>query len=101
MPQSIIDFYKKIEHASTQMLNAAKNNAWEDLYAHETSCKILINELRELSKTNALTPAERKEKSKIMQSILNNDAQIRIIIEPWLSVVDFSQNRSSKNTCVH
>jgi flagellar protein FliT len=30
-------------------------------------------------------PEQRKEKTRIMQRILNNDAQIRYLAEPWLN----------------
>ena len=36
-----------------------------------------------------LTPAQRKEKTRIMQSILRNDAQIRVLAEPWLATLEY------------
>lgn len=101
MSRSIIDFYQKIEHASTQMLNAAKNSAWDELYEHEQTCKILISELREYAKKHELTAVQRKQKSQIMQNILRNDAQIRLIVEPWLSKVDFSRPAAQQTVCLH
>jgi flagellar protein FliT len=35
-----------------------------------------------------LSVVERKEKTRIMQRILRNDAQIRILAEPWLAQLD-------------
>lgn len=101
MSRSIIDYYEKIEQASILMLAAAKNSAWDELYAHEKNCKVLINELREQAKMTELSKEQRQQKSKIMLNILRNDAQIRILAEPWLSKVDFSTHRPQPGTCLH
>lgn len=84
-----------------QMLAAAKNSAWDELYAHEKNCKVLINELREQAKIIELSKEQRQQKSEIMQKILRNDAQIRILAEPWLSKVDFSAQATRHGACLH
>lgn len=101
MSRSIIDYYEKIEHVSQQMLEAAKNSAWDDVYAHEQHCKVLINELREYAKHTELTPLQRQHKTRIMLSILRNDAQIRILAEPWLGKVDFAAHTPQPGACLH
>ena len=52
------------------------------------ACGVLINELRVQAEQNVLSVLERKEKTRIMQRILRNDAQIRILAEPWLAQLD-------------
>jgi flagellar protein FliT len=99
MSRPIIEYYEKIEQVSQKMLRAAKNSAWDELYAHEENCKILINELRETARNTELTKMQRQKKTAIMLQILKNDAQIRILIEPWLSKVDFSSN--TPHACLH
>lgn len=88
MGHSLLDFYKAIEQASEQMLLAARHSDWERLAQCESNCVLLINELRVHSKDAALTAAQHKEKTRIMQSILRNDAQIRILAEPWLATLE-------------
>ena len=46
---------------------------------------MLIEQLRYTSREQDLLPEQRREKSRIMQRILNNDAQIRYLAEPWLA----------------
>lgn len=101
MTSSIIDYYKKIEHISEQMLHAAQNSAWDNLFSHEKNCKILISELREHAKDTELSNIQRKEKLKIMQNILRNDAKIRVLLEPWIDKVNFSSSHYKQSAYLH
>ena len=49
---------------------------------------MLIEQLRYRAQNEDLEPEQRKEKTRIMQRILRNDAQIRILAEPWLAQFD-------------
>lgn len=62
MSRPIIEYYEKIEQVSQKMLRAAKNSAWDELYAHEENCKILINELRETARHTELTKMQRQKR---------------------------------------
>ena len=85
MEHTLLDHYKAIERASSQMLDAAKTENWDQVVRLEGACAVLIAQLRYKAKSNELGTDERKEKSKIMQRILRNDAQIRCLTEPWLN----------------
>jgi flagellar protein FliT len=85
MPQMLIDYYKAIEDSSARMLDAARAEDWDDVVRYEGACAVLIEQLRHRSKCEQLNEAARLEKSRIMQRILSNDAQIRYLTEPWLS----------------
>ena len=84
MPQMLIDFYKAIEDSSLKMLKAAKAEDWEEVVRNEGACAVLIEQLRAKAHCEELLPAQRSEKARIMQRILQNDAQIRYLAEPWL-----------------
>ena len=84
----MLDYYKAIEAKSAEMLSAALLQDWDSVVACEKSCSILIDDLRLQSQKCALTAEQRKEKTRIMQSILRNDAQIRVLAEPWLATLD-------------
>ena len=84
MQQTLIDFYRAIEATSLQMLEAAKSENWDDVVRLEGACAVLIEQLRFRSRSEELGPQERAEKTRIMQRILHNDAQIRYLAEPWL-----------------
>lgn len=84
MSQMLIDYYKAIEDSSRKMLDAAKAEDWDQVVRFEGACAVLIEQLRVKARSEELQPEQRKEKTRIMQRILMNDAQIRYLAEPWL-----------------
>lgn len=90
----LIDYYKAIEDGSVKMLEAAKNEDWDGVVRFEGACAVLIEQLRHHAHREELDGPSRLEKSKIMLRILSNDAQIRCLVEPWLS--DFDQTFESR-----
>lgn len=89
MREKIIGFYRAIEDTSALMVDCALKNDWASVAKYESACAVLISQLRENAEGIVLTSEEKKEKSKIMISILRNDAQIRMIAEPWIGNLDF------------
>lgn len=85
MSQQLIDFYRAIEEASVQMLDAAKDDDWDGVMRLEGTCAVLIEQLRFVSKSQELSKEHRAEKSAIMLRILANDAQLRYLAEPWMA----------------
>lgn len=88
MSQMLIDYYKAIEDSSAKMLDAARTEDWEQVMRFEGVCAVLIEQLRTEAHTQELLPNQRSEKTRIMQRILQNDAQIRYLAEPWLAHCD-------------
>ena len=88
MEHSLIDYYKAIEDSSMKMLEAARDKDWEGVARYEGACAVLIEQLRFQSQEQQLQPEQRREKARIMQRILRNDAQIRTLAEPWLAQVE-------------
>ncbi|MBX9818646.1 MAG: flagellar protein FliT [Burkholderiaceae bacterium] len=85
MSQMLIDYYKAIEDSSAKMLEAAKAEDWDGVVRFEGACAVLIEQLRARAHSEELDAQSRAEKTKIMCRILNNDAQIRYLAEPWLA----------------
>ena len=85
MQQMLIDYYRAIEDSSRKMLEAAKAEDWDEVVRYEGVCAVLIEQLRFKSRAEDLLPEQRSEKTRIMQRILSNDAQIRYLAEPWMS----------------
>ena len=83
-----MDCYRAIEAASQQMLDAAQMADWNEVVRYEGACAILIEQLRQRAMTETMTSAERRDKTRIMQQILRNDAQVRLLIEPWVGELD-------------
>ncbi|MES2183547.1 MAG: flagellar protein FliT [Pseudomonadota bacterium] len=88
MPEMLIDYYKAIEDTSRRMLDAARAEDWEEVVRNEGACAVLIEQLRFKAQTEELPREHRTEKVRIMQRILRNDAQIRVLAEPWLAQFD-------------
>ncbi len=84
MPQMLIDYYKAIEDSSARMLEAARAKDLDAVMRYEGVCAVLIEQLRYRAGQEELRPEERREKARIMQRILRNDAEIRYLTEPWM-----------------
>jgi flagellar protein FliT len=92
---TLLDYYKAIESASQQMLAAAQKENWDQVVRLESTCAVLIAQLRGKARTNKLNNDERREKLRIMQRILRTDAEIRLLAEPWLSDIELLMGNSS------
>lgn len=84
MSEMLIDYYKAIENSSAKMLEAARVEDWDGVLRFEGACAVLIEQLRDRASIETLDASARVEKTRIMQRILCNDAQIRYLAEPWL-----------------
>ena len=87
-PDVLIDYYKAIEDSSLKMLEAARAKDWDGVVRYEGACAVLIEQLRFKSQEHELLPEHKREKNRIMQHSLRNDAQIRCLAEPWLMQVE-------------
>ena len=88
MSTKLLDYYEAIEKASAEMLAAARAGNWDDVVRLEGACAVLIAQLKNAAHSGQLMQNEAKEKSRIMQRILLNDAEIRHLAEPWLEDLD-------------
>lgn len=85
MTTALIEYYKAIEESSRKMLQAAQLQDWEGVARYEGTCTVLIEQLRYQAQHQALLPEQRQLKTEIMRRILRNDAEIRLLAEPWLA----------------
>lgn len=88
MSTTLLDYYEAIEKASAEMLAAARSGNWDEVVKLEGACAVLIAQLKNAAQSHQLRQDEAKEKSRIMQRILLNDAEIRHLAEPWLDDLD-------------
>ena len=88
MDTRLLSYYEAIEQASADMLNAAKAGDWDQVVKLEGACVLLISQLKHAAKQAPLDVEAAKAKSRIMQRILVNDAEIRHLAEPWLQDLD-------------
>jgi flagellar protein FliT len=88
MNSALLSYYEAIERASADMLSAARRGDWDEVVKLEGACALLISQLKHAASANQLGAEEAQLKSRIMQRILINDAEIRQLAEPWLEDLD-------------
>ena len=88
MNSALLTYYEAIEKASQDMLEAARQGNWDHVLKLEGACALLISQLKHSATGQALGADEAKFKSRIMQRILGNDAQVRQLAEPWIDHLD-------------
>lgn len=84
----LLNYYEAIEQASQDMLEAARIGDWDHVVKLEGACALLIAQLKRNAAGIPLASEEAQIKSRIMQRILINDAEIRQLAEPWLEDLD-------------
>ncbi len=88
MEKQIVERYTRMADASQRMLRAAREDDWDMVCAVEMECAALI---AELSKMGDLAPADaqlRQQKLGLMKRVLADDAEIRLLSQPWLKKLD-------------
>jgi len=70
------------------MLSAARTGNWDEVVKLEGACVLLISQLKSAAHQSQLGAGESQLKTRIMQRILLNDAEIRHLAEPWLEDLD-------------
>jgi len=88
MSTQLLNYYQAIEQASQDMLEAARSGNWDHVVKLEGACALLISQLKNAAARQPLGAEEAQLKSRIMQRILVNDAEIRHLAEPWLEQLD-------------
>ncbi|MCV2367412.1 flagellar protein FliT [Roseateles oligotrophus] len=99
MNTHLLSYYEAIEQASADMLCAARTGNWDEVVKLEGACVLLISQLKHAASNEKLAPDESKLKTRIMQRILVNDAEIRHLAEPWLD--DLDQVLTGKSKTLH
>jgi flagellar protein FliT len=88
MNTELLSYYEAIEQASADMLGAARNGNWDEVVKLEGACVLLISQLKHAASSEHLAADAATLKTRIMQRILLNDAEIRHLAEPWLDDLD-------------
>ena len=96
MNATLLSYYQAIEDASQDMLAAARAGNWDEVVKLEGACAMLISQLKHAAVERPLVSEEAQLKSRVMQRILVNDAEIRQLAEPWLDDLDDMLSGSSK-----
>ena len=127
MDPQLLSYYEAIEKASADMLSAAREGNWDEVVKLEGACVLLISQLKhaaqeaedneaqdaaaaqaekahreqdaQTTRTTQTTLEAARIKSRIMQRILVNDAEIRHLAEPWLQ--DLGDTLAGRRRTLH
>ena len=106
MDPQLLSYYEAIERASADMLNAARAGNWDEVVKLEGACVLLISRLKNAALEQGRADAEAplaaeaaRLKSRIMQRILVNDAEVRHLAEPWL--LDLDETLAGRRKTLH
>jgi flagellar protein FliT len=84
MEQQIVDRYVRMAHASNRMLLAAREDDWDQVCQVERECTAIIAELSAMGDLSPTDPELRQRKLGLMKRVLADDAEIRLLSQPWL-----------------
>ena len=99
LDRRLLGYYEALERASNDMLAAARAADWDQVVKLEGACVLLIAQLKHAATEQNLAAEEARQKSRIMQRILVNDAEIRTLAEPWLE--DLDQMMTGRSRTLH
>ena len=86
--QQIVARYERMADASRRMLDAAREDDWDRVCAVEKECVRLVAELSEMGDLAPKDPTLRQQKLDLMKRVLANDAELRLLSQPWLRKLD-------------
>lgn len=95
----VISMYQAILAITSKMLTAAQNNQWDELVSLEQECKQLTKALTKEESGTILDKELLQKKISIIHQILDDDAQIRTITEPWMNRLQemLNANKQTRN----
>lgn len=81
---SQLELYEEMRMLSSRMVEAARAGDWENLIGLERDVTRLRNTLMATLENNNATVADQARKRKLIQRILEDDAEVRRHTEPWM-----------------
>jgi flagellar protein FliT len=85
MSSTLLHYYESLASSSREMVYAAREGDWNEVFRIEEICSYLITELNTVKEWESLSEMEEKRKRALLRAILADDAEIRNLQEPWLS----------------
>ena len=81
---SQIELYEEMSRLSSRMVEAARSGDWDNLIELEQGVSGLRNILMTTPEDSTAPATDQARKSSLIQSILEDDAEIRRHTEPWM-----------------
>lgn len=84
-PLDIIAHYERIAQISSQMRAAVEREDWPLFNKLESSCQSAIDELRQINRSQVISPEIFPVRQRVLRQVLEDDANIRHRLQPALS----------------
>ncbi len=97
----IIEVYESIQALTRNMLQAALDSNWDELAALEIKCRAMIERLIAAEPHDPLNPAQQQRKIEIIRQVLEDDAAIRNLTEPWLAQLQHFLGSATQEQRLH
>lgn len=85
---ALMAYYEALESASQDMLDAARNGDWRSVAQTRMTASLLVAQLRLRLHDSELDRHEARCKLRIMRRIVRNDAELRVLEQPWARTLD-------------
>ena len=82
---NLLASYEAAAHFTRKMLAAARASEWERFAVLEAACAGEMQRAKVDDARKPLTPQQRNRKIEVINTILDNDKEIRLITESWIS----------------
>lgn len=82
--QNTLAVYEAVAQLTSQMLQAAKQQDWDQLTNLEHSCAQHVEMLKVIQDVQPLPKDARERKVATIKSILADDREIRSLVSPWM-----------------
>lgn len=92
----IIGMYRIAHALSSQMLEAARNNKWEDLIEIEKNYAAEIEQLRTTDIVPIEDPELMKQKADLVRAMLENSEQIQAHTRNWMNELQSSMTSANQ-----
>jgi flagellar protein FliT len=86
--RAIVERYRRMADASGRMLSAARLDDWDGVCRIEKECATIVAELKTMGDLAPSDPALRTQKLDLMKRVLADDAEIRLLSQPWMGKLD-------------
>jgi flagellar protein FliT len=85
---SVIILYESVADLTGQMLEAARNNDWDQLIEIESHCSTYAGKFKDCdAQLLAMTGEQRAHQMNLIETILHNNQSIRDLIEPNMTLL--------------
>lgn len=81
----ILTIYEEGSRLTRQMLLAAREGDWDQLVAYEKDCAARFVHLFAGEGNQPRDADFQRRKAELIRGMLDDDAQIRLLVEPWLA----------------